>query len=100
MLTTPALAAGNSGNLGLNISFDNAVGIHGEFNLQKPVSLQVFLKSYSRTYNYGGPSGNYSYSYTAIGAAVLYDFSKELRLANHKLHPYAGLGLYTRQCHI
>ncbi len=95
VLASPAFAAGNSGNVGLNVSFDNAIGIQGEFNLQKPVSLQVFLKQYSRTYYYGGPSNSYSYSYTAIGAAGIYDFSKELRIANKKIHPYAGLGLYT-----
>jgi hypothetical protein len=94
-LATPAFAAGNSGNIGLNVSFDNAVGIQGEFNLQKPISLQVFLKHYSRTYYYGGPFGSYSYSYTAVGAAGIYDFSKELRIANKKIHPYAGLGLFT-----
>ena len=95
ILTTPAFAAGNSGNVGINVSFDNAIGIQGEFNLQKPVSLQVFLKQYSRTYYYGGPSNSYSYSYTAIGAAGIYDLSKELRIVNRKIHPYAGLGLYT-----
>jgi hypothetical protein len=95
VLSTPALAAGSSGNVGINVSFDNAVGIQGEFNLQKPLSLQVFLKNYSRTYWYGGPGGSYSYSYTAIGAAGIYDFSKELKITNKKVHPYAGLGLFT-----
>jgi hypothetical protein len=96
VMTTPASAAGNSGNIGLNASLDNAVGIQGEFNLQKPVSLQVFLKQYSRTYYYGGgPFNSYSYSYTAIGAAALYDFSKELRISDRKIHPYAGLGLFS-----
>lgn len=95
LLAAPAFAAGNSGNVGINVSFDNAIGIQGEFNLQKPLSLQVFLKQYSRTYYYGGPSNSYSYSHTAIGVAGIYDFSKELRIANKKIHPYAGLGLYT-----
>lgn len=94
-LAAPAFAAGNSGNVGLNVSFDNAVGVQGEFNLQKTVSLQVFLKHYSRTYYYGGPFGSYSYRYTAFGAAGIYDFSKELRIADKKIHPYAGLGLFT-----
>jgi len=95
LLVAPVFAAGNSGNVGVNVSFDNALGIQGEFNLQKPISLQVFLKNYSRTYYYGGPFGSYSYSYTAIGAAGIYDFSKELKISNKKIHPYAGLGLYT-----
>jgi len=95
LLSAPVFAAGNAGNVGLNVSFDNAVGIQGEFNLHKPVSLQVFLKNYSRTYLYGGPPGSYSYSYTAFGAAGIYDFSKELRIADKKIHPYAGLGLFT-----
>lgn len=63
--------------------------------MQKPVSLQVFLKNYSRSYYYGGPAGSYSYSYTAIGAAALYDFSRELKIADKKIHPYAGLGLFS-----
>jgi hypothetical protein len=95
LLASPAFAAGNAGNIGVNVSFDNAIGVQGEFNLQKPLSLQIFLKNYSRTYYYGGPAGSYSYSYTAIGAAGLYDFSKELKIANKKIHPYAGLGIYT-----
>ena len=93
-LATPAFAAGNAGNIGINASLDNAIGVHGEFMLQKPISLQVFMKNYSRSYNYGG-AGSYSYSYTAIGAAGIYDFSKELKFSNPQFHPYAGLGLYT-----
>ena len=95
LFTTPVYAANSSGNIGLNVSFDNAIGIHGEFNLQKPVSLQIFLKNYSHSYRYDGRNDYYNYSYTAIGAAVLYDFSKELKIGIPKLHPYAGLGLYT-----
>jgi hypothetical protein len=83
-LTTQAFAAASSGNVGINVSFDNAVGIQGEFNIQKPLSLQVFLKNYSRSYLYGGPGGSYNYSYTAIGVAGIYDFSRELRVANKK----------------
>lgn len=94
-LLTPAFAAEKSGNIGVNLSFDNVFGVHGEFNFQKPISLQVFLKNYSRSYYYGNNLGYYSYSYTAIGAAGLYDFSKEFKFANQKIHPYAGLGLYT-----
>ena len=96
VLITPALATEKTGgNVGINFSFDNAWGIQGEFNIQKPVSVQLFLKNYSRTYNYGNPWGSYSYSYTAFGVAGLYDFSKELKIPNKKLHPYAGLGLHT-----
>ncbi len=93
-LATPAFAAEKSGNIGVNFSFDNAFGIHGEFNIQKPVSLQVFLKNYARTY-FGNPVGTYSYSYTAVGAAGIYDFSREIKFANKKIHPYAGLGLHS-----
>jgi len=94
-LIAPACAADKAGNLGINVSFDNAIGIQGEFNLQKYVSLQVFLKNYSRSYYYGNNSGYYNYSYTALGVAGLYDFSKELKLADKKIHPYAGVGLNT-----
>ena len=94
-LVTPAFAAEKSGNIGINVSFDNAFGIQGEFNIQKPVSIQVFLKNYSREYYYGNAFGNYSYRYTAVGAAGIYDFSKEIRFADRKVHPYAGLGFYT-----
>jgi Outer membrane protein beta-barrel domain len=94
-LISPAFAAEKAGNIGINVSFENALGIQAEFNLQKPVSLQVFLKNYSRSYYYGNNAGYYNYSYTALGVAGLYDFSKELKLANRKIHPYAGLGLYT-----
>jgi len=93
-LYNTACAAPKSGNIGVNISFDNTVGIAGEFNLQKPVSLQVFLKQYARSYYYGKQPAYYNYSYTAIGAAVLYDFSKEFLIPNDKIHPYGGLGLY------
>lgn len=91
LLATPAVAAETSGNVGLNVSFDDAIGVHAEFNIQKPLSVQVFIKNYSRNYYY---SGRYSYSYTAVGVAGIYDFSKELRIANRKIHPYAGLGIY------
>jgi len=94
-LLTPALAAEKSANIGINVSLDNAYGIHGEFNLQKPLSLQIFYKNYSRSYYYGNNFGNYSYSYTALGAAGLYDFSKAIRFSDRKIHPYAGLGLFT-----
>jgi hypothetical protein len=94
-LAAPAFAAGNSGNIGVNVSLDNAIGIQAEFNAKNPVSVQIFLKNYSRNYLYGGPFGSYSYRYTAIGAAGIYDFSKEFRLHNKKIHPYAGLGLYS-----
>ena len=95
VMATPAYAAGKTSNAGINISFDNAVGIQGELNLQKALSLQAFLKNYSRNYYNGGPSGSYNYSYTAFGVAGIYDFSKELGIANKKIHPYAGLGLFT-----
>ncbi|MBI3480394.1 MAG: hypothetical protein HY016_08585 [Nitrosomonadales bacterium] len=95
-LITPAFAAEKSaGNVGFNFSLDNAWGIQGEFNIPKPVSVQLFLKNYSRTYYYGNPWGAYTYSYTAFGVAGLYDFSKELKISNRKIHPYAGLGLHT-----
>jgi hypothetical protein len=95
MLATPALAAEKSGSIGANISLDGALGLQAEFALQKPFSLQLFLKNYSRYYDYGNNFGRYSYSYTAVGAAALYDFSKEIKLSDKKLHPYVGLGLYT-----
>lgn len=91
-LATSAYAADSGNNIGINVSLDNAIGIQGEFILQKPLSLQIFYKNYSRSYYYGGP---YRYSYTAIGAAGIYDFSRELRIADKKIHPYAGIGLFT-----
>ena len=91
-LVTSAYAAESGNNIGINVSLDNAIGIQGEFVLQKPLSLQIFYKNYSRSYYYGG---TYKYSYTAIGAAGIYDFSRELRIADKKIHPYAGLGLFT-----
>lgn len=94
-LATPAFAAERSGSIGANISFNGALGVQAEFALQKPLALQLFLKNYSREYDYGNSFGKYRYSYTAVGAAVVYDFSKELRLPDKNLHPYAGLGLHT-----
>lgn len=91
-LATSAHAAESGNNIGINASLDNAIGIQGEFVIQKPLSLQVFYKNYSRSYYYGSA---YRYSYTAIGAAGIYDFSKELRITDKKIHPYAGLGLFT-----
>ena len=90
-LATSAFAAGHTGNVGINVSLDNTLGIQGEFNLEKSISLQAFLKNHS-SYYYSNYFGNYSY--TAFGVAGLYDFSKEIRFTNHKVHPYAGLGLY------
>jgi hypothetical protein len=95
LLATPALAAEKSGSIGANISLGGAFGVQAEFALQRPFSLQLFLKNYSRYYDYGNNFGRYSYSYTAVGAAGVYDFSKEIKLSDKKLHPYIGLGLYT-----
>jgi len=94
-LTTPALAAEKSSNVGVNASIDNTIGIHGEFNIQPSLSIQVFLKNNSRSYYHNNnPIGLYNYNYTALGVIGIYDFSRIISLANKKVHPFAGLGIF------
>lgn len=93
-LATPAWAAGKTGSIGINASIDTTLGIQGEFIIQQPVSIQVFLKSNSRSYYYGHPLGFYNYNYTALGVTGIYDLTKIISLANRKIHPYAGAGLF------
>jgi opacity protein-like surface antigen len=93
----PAFAADSKNSVGISYGTDlnGVIGIQGEFDISSmvnkaPVSLQVFLKSYSQ--NYTSPAGDYSWSYNGIGAAAIYDFSSMVKL-DSRIKPYAGLGL-------
>ncbi len=95
----PAVAASGKNSIGVNYGVDagGVFGIQGEFDISSlvnkaPVSVQVFWKGYSKTYS--APFvGTYKYSYTALGAAAIYDFSSAFKL-DKKIRPYAGVGLY------
>lgn len=93
----PAFAADNKNSVGISYGTDmnGVIGIQGEFDISSmvnkaPVSLQVFLKSYSQDFN--SPAGNYTWNYNAIGAVAIYDFSSMAKL-DSRIKPYAGLGL-------
>jgi hypothetical protein len=95
----PAVAVEGKNSVGVNYGVDagGVFGIQGEFDISSmvnkvPISVQVFWKGYSRTYSVP-VIGSYKYSYTALGAAAIYDFSSELKL-DKKIKPYAGVGLY------
>jgi opacity protein-like surface antigen len=99
-IAAPAVAADGKKSVGINYGFDQngAVGIQGEFDISSsvnnaPVSVQVFWKSYSQTYD-RPPAGTYQYSYNGFGVAGIYDFGSVVK-QNNKIKPYAGLGLYT-----
>ena len=55
--------------------------------------MQAFWKNYSQTYTGFGTS--YKWGYSAFGIAGLYDLANDLKLPDRKLHPFAGLGIYT-----
>ena len=99
-IAAPAIAADSKNSVGINYGFDQdgVVGIQGEFDISSsvnkaPVSIQVFWKTYSQTYD-RPPAGTYQYSYNGFGAAAIYDFGSVVK-ENNKIKPYAGLGLYT-----
>ncbi len=99
-IAAPAVAADGKESVGINYGLDQdgVVGIQGEFDISSsvknaPVSVQVFWKSYSQTYN-RPPVGTYQYSYYGFGVAAIYDFGSVVK-QNSKIKPYAGLGLYT-----
>lgn len=92
LIATPAVAAGNPGNFGINFSVNGSFGLHGELDISSmtnkaPVSVQVFLKNYTQNVAPGA-----AWSTTGIGAAGIYDFSLMAKL-DKKIHPYAGAGL-------
>lgn len=92
LVSAPAVAAGNAGNVGVNFSVDSVFGIQGEFDISSmtnkaPVSVQVFLKNYSQNI-----APNVSWSTTGIGVAGIFDFNSAAKL-DKKIHPYAGIGL-------
>jgi hypothetical protein len=91
-IAAPAVAAGNSGNMGVSFSVNSAFGLHGEFDISSmtnkaPVSAQVFYKNYTENISSG-----IAWSTTGIGIAGIYDFNSMYNL-NKKIHPYAGIGL-------
>ena len=93
-LISPAFASDKTGNIGVNVSLDSVLGIQGEFNVYKQLSVQIFVKQYTKSYAYSNGQGNYNYDFTAIGAAAIYDFAKDFKISNNKIHPYGGVGLY------
>jgi len=99
-IAAPAIAADGKNSVGINYGFDQdgVVGIQGDFDISSsvnnaPVSIQVFWRSYSQTYD-RPPAGTYQYSYNGLGVAAIYDFGSVVK-QNSKIKPYAGLGLYT-----
>jgi hypothetical protein len=91
-IAAPAVAAGNSDNIGINFSVNGALGIHGEFDISSmtnkaPISAQLFLKNYTQNVTPSSP-----WSTTGFGVAGIYDFNSMYNL-NKKIHPYAGIGL-------
>ena len=105
LVVAPAVAAESNKSLGkksVGVSYglgvDGVLGIHGEFDISshvsnKPVTAQVFWKSYSESFTVGGV-GTYQYSYNGFGAAAIYDFGSVVK-QNKAIKPYAGLGFYT-----
>jgi hypothetical protein len=91
LLANTALAAPAS-SVGLNYSFDDVFGTQFEFDISKaannrPVSVQLFWKSYSQHLG-----TNNTWDTSSVGAVGIYDFTSVAKL-DKKLHPYAGLGL-------
>jgi len=97
-IAAPAFAAGGKNSVGINYGFDRSgvIGLQGEFDISShvnnaPVSIQVFWKGYSESFNYPG-FGTYKFSYNGFGAAGIYDFGSVVK-QNNKIRPFAGLGL-------
>ncbi len=97
-IAAPAFAADRKNSVGINYGFDQSgvIGLQGEFDISShvnkaPVSIQVFWKGYSETFNYPG-FGNYKFSYNGFGAAGIYDFGSVIK-QNNKIRPFAGVGL-------
>jgi hypothetical protein len=94
----PAVAADAKNSVGVSYGLDlnGVIGIQGEFDISSsmpnkaPVSLQVFWKNYSQSYQTG--AGTYTWSYNGLGAAGIYDFSSMVKL-DSRIKPYAGLGV-------
>ena len=91
LLTNTAFAASTS-SVGLNYSFDDVFGTQFEFDISKvannrPVSAQIFWKSYSQRLG-----TNNTWNTTSLGAAGIYDLTSVSKF-DKKVHPYAGLGL-------
>ena len=89
---TNTACAAPKNSVGINYSFDNVFGVQFEFDISKaannnPVSVQLFLKSYSQRLG-----TNNTWSTTGVGVAGIYDLSAIAKLDN-KIHPYIGLGL-------
>lgn len=97
-LVAPAMAADSKNSVGVNygLDLDGVIGVQGELDISSsmpdkaPVSIQVFWKNYSQSYQTG--AGTYQYSYNGFGAAAIYDFDSVAGL-DKKIKPYAGLGL-------
>jgi hypothetical protein len=89
-VSAQAVAAEYKGNVGINLSTEEIIGIQGELGIaslvnQAPVSVQAFWKYY--------PQGqNYNWDTSAFGVAGIYDFSSIIKV-DKKAHPYAGAGL-------
>ena len=99
-IAAPVFAADGKNSVGINYGFDQSgvVGLQGEFDISShvnkaPVSIQVFWKGYSESFNYPG-FGTYKFSYNGFGAAGIYDFGSVVK-QNNKIKPYVGLGLVT-----
>jgi opacity protein-like surface antigen len=100
LVVAPAVAADGKNSIGVNygLDLDGVIGIQGEFDIsasmpnKAPISVQVFWKNYSQSFQTN--AGTYQYSYNGFGAAAIYDFGPVAGL-NKKIRPYAGLGLIT-----
>ncbi|MEQ1589404.1 MAG: hypothetical protein ABL902_03520 [Gallionella sp.] len=92
ILFTSSAVAAPSNHVGINYSFDNVVGTQLEFDIakaasNKPVSIQLFWKSYQQRLN-----SNNTWNTTGIGIAGIYDLTSVVKV-NKSVHPYVGLGL-------
>lgn len=84
--------AASTSSVGINYSFDDVFGSQFEFDISKaannrPVSVQLFWKSYSQRLG-----TNNIWNTTSVGAAGIYDLTSVTKF-DKKIHPYAGLGL-------
>jgi len=88
-----AFAAGDKNSIGVSygLDYNGVLGIQGEFGIAsktngQPLSVAAYYKNSSQTY-FGVDA-----AISALGFTVNYDLSKELKVRDDKLQPYAGIG--------
>jgi hypothetical protein len=91
-LAAPSSSRGMPASVGVNYSFDDALGTQFEFNISEkvnyaPVSIQLFWKSYPQHIN-----SNAIWNTSGLGIAGIYDLTAISKF-DKQYHPYLGLGL-------